>query len=53
MNLKKTYFGPAPVTVLRGIDLDVRPRERVAIMGRSGSGKSTLLHLLGGLDSTT
>ena len=52
-NLKKTYFGPTPVPVLRGIDLDVRRGERIAIMGRSGSGKSTLLHVIGGLDSPT
>jgi lipoprotein-releasing system ATP-binding protein len=51
--LKKTYQGPQPVPVLQGVDLDVRPAERIAIMGRSGSGKSTLLHLLGGLDTPT
>jgi lipoprotein-releasing system ATP-binding protein len=51
--LKKTYQGPAPVHVLLGVDLEVRPAERIAIMGKSGSGKSTLLHLLGGLDSPT
>ena len=51
--LAKTYHGPQPVKVLAGVDFAVRPRERVAIMGRSGSGKSTLLHLLGGLDAPT
>jgi len=53
-DLRKTYQGgPNPVPVLRGIDLEVRRAERIAIMGRSGSGKSTLLHVLGGLDSPT
>ena len=44
--LSKTYHGPSPVQVLSGVDFEVRPRERVAIVGKSGSGKSTLASLL-------
>ncbi len=52
--LAKTYSeGRVPVSVLTGVNLEVRPAELVAIVGASGSGKSTLLHILGGLDSPT
>ncbi len=42
------HFG-RQTEVLRCIDLDVHPRDTVAVLGPSGSGKSTLLNILGGL----
>ncbi len=39
--------------VLSGVDLDIAPAERVAIIGASGSGKTTLLQIMGGLDQPT
>ena len=50
-NLHKTYFGAAPLHVLKGIDLNVEKGEMIAIMGSSGSGKSTLLNIIGILDN--
>ena len=49
-NLK---LGSHVVHALRGVNLEILPKEMVGIIGPSGSGKSTLLGIIGGLDSPT
>ncbi len=50
--LSKVYrrAGATPLEVLKNVDLDIFPEDRIAIVGKSGTGKSTLLHLLGTLE---
>ena len=53
-NLYKSFTQlSTAVPILDNINITIRPKESLAIMGSSGSGKSTLLSLLGGLDQPT
>ncbi|MGB8261177.1 MAG: ATP-binding cassette domain-containing protein, partial [Terracidiphilus sp.] len=53
-SLTKTYrTARGELTLFRGLDLEVREGEMLAIVGQSGAGKSTLLHILGALDAQT
>lgn len=53
-SVEKIYRrGAEDVHALRGVDLEIKQGEFMAIVGNSGAGKTTLLHILGCLDSPT
>ena len=53
-DLIKIYrLGEIEVQALRGLNMNVRRGEMIALIGPSGSGKSTLLNIIGGLDKAT
>ena len=53
-SIKKDYIaGDSVVHALKGVDLEFRESEFVAILGHSGCGKTTLLNIIGGLDQYT
>ena len=53
-DLHKIYkVGDVEVPALRGVNLDIKKREFVSVVGPSGSGKSTMFHILGGLTPPT
>jgi len=54
IDLEKTYFSPGgDYKAVKGISLQIKKGEFVALMGPSGSGKSTLMHIMGALDNPT
>lgn len=53
-NIHKYYrSGHVRKKVLNGVDFDIQPRDRIALLGRNGAGKSTLIRLIGGVEMPT
>ena len=51
--IKQVKTGSDRLTILQGLDLQIKHAESLAIVGASGSGKSTLLGIMAGLDQAT
>ncbi|MBO5137697.1 MAG: ABC transporter ATP-binding protein [Spirochaetaceae bacterium] len=52
--LEKTFVSSSErLTIIKSLNMIVKPKTKVVIVGESGSGKSTLLNIIGGLDSPT
>jgi putative ABC transport system ATP-binding protein len=53
-NVERSFdVGSQKLRVLKGINLNLYPRQLIMLKGRSGSGKTTLMNLMGGLDTPT
>lgn len=53
-DIRKEYrVGHIRKTVLKGVDFNINPRDRIGLLGRNGAGKSTLIRLIGGVEMPT
>ena len=50
---KEYRVGHVNKTVLKGVDFNINPRDRIGLLGRNGAGKSTLIRLIGGVEMPT
>ncbi len=51
--VKEFKSGDQTLQVLKGIDLDIYPKEFLVVLGESGCGKTTMMNIIGGMDSLT